>query len=407
APAPQAAPAAEAPTQTLANLAAESDPLAPSPAQPQRAEPATAPPLIAARAEPDPDRLPAATARPAILDAAKVPQPIPAALALPETAPLPQAQPAPDAAPEARPKTPRLPDTPAPTEQATSPAPDPQPVAPTEGPVTRGRATLAFEGMADLSDPVSVAAVQSFMAPGTLPEGEDVRDGMSALLSGVPCARLQARFRPETGALELIGHVPEEGAAASVLAALRDRMGADIPVTSNLRVLPRPQCQVLGAVEAVGLPQSTDQITNRLLVGEDTHAREFRYAEGDRLVLDLSAPDYDAYLYVDYFDASGQVIHLQPNETVPLDLVPAKSAQQVGARNEGEPGLSITIGPPYGQELAVAFAASEPLYDEPRPLVEPAGPYLDFLRERIAAAREADPEFRGEWVYFLVVTRPS
>ena len=103
--------------------------------------------------------------------------------------------------------------------------------------------------------------------------------------------------------------------------------------------------------------------------------------------------------------ADGSVIHLVPNDTVPLRLRPAKSAMRVGAPDADEPFLNITIGPPYGQEIAAAFAASAPLYDGTRPLSEPAGPYLEFLKTRITAARAADPDFKGEWVYFFVSTR--
>jgi hypothetical protein len=184
-------------------------------------------------------------------------------------------------------------------------------------------------------------------------------------------------------------------------------MGADIPVRPNLRVLPRPQCEVLAAIAGAGLPQSTDQALDARLVGEDTHVREFAFSAGERLELELAAPDYDAYLYVDYFDAAGQVIHLRPNEAVPLRRAGAGSIQSIGGADDGTPGLRLEIGPPFGQEIVVAIAASAPLFDAPRPLVEPAGPYLADLSRRIAEARTLDPAFRGEWVYFLVITRPS
>jgi hypothetical protein len=62
------------------------------------------------------------------------------------------------------------------------------------------------------------------------------------------------------------------------------------------------------------------------------------------------------------------------------------------------------VGPPYGQEIAAAFAASAPLYDGVRPTLEPAVPYLDWLRERVRAVRAGQPDFKGEWVYFFVAT---
>ena len=72
-----------------------------------------------------------------------------------------------------------------------------------------------------------------------------------------------------------------------------------------------------------------------------------------------------------------------------------------------DPGLFITIGPPYGQEIAVAFAASVPIHDGLRPIIEPADTYLIWMRDRIAQTRAEYPDFKGEWVYFSVITAPA
>lgn len=283
-----------------------------------------------------------------------------------------------------------------------------QPVALTQTvpDIPKAKASDVFSATGDGSiDPVSLAAFQSFMRPEDAGvAAQDLRDGIDGLLSQVPCARLQVQFQPASNTLDLIGHIPEDGLRAPVLQALQAQMGENIRVTDNLLVLPRPQCGALSGIADVGLPQSTDQITNPLLVGEDVHARAFRYTRGQQLVLDLTGADYDAYVYVDYFDADGQVIHLSPNASTPLTLTDAKSALRIGAENPGDTGLFITIGPPYGQEIAVAFASSAPLYQEPRPLVEPAEPYLLFMKDRVAAARAQDPDFKGEWVYFFITT---
>lgn len=273
-------------------------------------------------------------------------------------------------------------------------------------------AALAWDfGERIVTDPASLAVIQAFMAPADLAtsgaNAGEVRDGLAAILTGIDCARLTATFIPETGALELRGHVPDPALQAPILKALREQIGAGIPVTGNLLHLPRPQCGALAAIANAGLPQSTDQLTNALLVGENAQAREYGFTEGQRLAFDLTAPDYDAVVYVDYFDADGQVIHLIPNETVPLVLHPAKSGFGVGTDNADGAGLNITIGPPFGQEIAVAFAASAPLFDDLRPLVEPADAYLADLKSRVAEARAADPGFKGEWVYFFITTSPA
>jgi hypothetical protein len=268
-------------------------------------------------------------------------------------------------------------------------------------------AALAFQGdgTKDL-DPASIAAFQSFTRPGAPgSQAADLRDGLAGLLGAVPCSRLQVVFDPDTATLELRGHLPEDGLRQPVLAALQAQMGRDIALSDKMRLLPRPQCGALSGISTVGLPQSTDQITNPLLLGADAQARVLSYSGGEQLYFDLTAPDYPAYLYVDYFDAAGDVIHLSPNAQIPLKLAEPKSAQRVGAKTPKDTGLQITVGPPYGQEIAVAFAASSPLYEGLRPLSEPAAAYLDFLRRKVAEKRDQDIDFKGEWVYFLIETQ--
>jgi hypothetical protein len=323
-----------------------------------------------------------------------LPQPALAAVAPPQSA----AQLAPQFTPAARSKQPSLsvsrtePDL----MQATA-------VVQAAEPIT---AALAFSGEASGQiDPKSLAAFQSFMRPDDIGiQDETLRDGIGALLSGVPCSRLQVSFDPDSATLLVKGHVPDDDLRAPVLAALAAQMGADIAVSDSIMILPRPQCGALTGIANVGLPQSTDQNTNPRLIGVDTQAKVLTFVKDDRLFFDLTAPDYDAYVYVDYFDAGGDVLHLVPNEQVSMRIVPAKTQFRVGARDESDTGLQIFVGPPYGQEIVVAFAASTSLFEGTRPLVEPAADYLTWLKERVANAREKDPGFKGEWVYFLVVT---
>ncbi len=366
----------DAPPSAQVAMAGVAQPSAVLPAQP-RAEPAqlqTARPIAAAALEPSAQSAQLAEAP------ATVAQP-----ATPQPAALPNAPVA---------STPAI---------ATDPDHTRSEAATPQG--ARVTAQLAFAGADGDVDPVSLAAFQAFMQPGeATAQGDPLRDGVAALLAAVPCSRLQVSFDPETTTLQLKGHIPEDGLRAPVLAALQAQMGPDIAVSDSLRLLPRPQCGALSGIASVGLPQSTDQTTNPLLIGEDTHARALDFVRDDRLWFDITGPDYPAFVYVDFFDAGGNVIHLAPNPQVPLAELAPKAAYRVGSREEGDVGLTLLVGPPYGQEIAVAFAASAPLYDGLRPMVEPAAPYLDWLRSRVQAARAADPEFKGEWVYFFVST---
>lgn len=362
-------------------------------ALPQTRAKAETPPATALAQTPPPPLTQAASPPAQTLSAAAPPPPIQASAPPAETltsttnaTQIAAASPQGDAAPQATPDAQSLPAAVATGQQMT--------------------ATLAWAGEGGVIDPVSLKAVASFMQPGdAAAQADDVHDGLSALLNSSPCSRLQAEFNPATGSLDLRGHVPDEAMKGPLLAALQAQLGSGIKVNDAMLILPRPQCGALSGIADVGLPQSQDQLTNSKLIGADAQARTFNYTQGQTMVLDLAAPDYDAYVYVDFFDADGNVIHLVPNDTVPLKLRPAKSAMHVGAPDAGERYLNITIGPPYGQEIAAAFAASASLYDEKRPLSEPAAPYLEWLKTRVSEARAKDPDFKGEWVYFMVSTR--
>ncbi len=298
-------------------------------------------------------------------------------------------------------QTPRLAPSSAPSTQVATIASDDLPAATTEV------SGAAFEfGINDQVDAISIAAVQSFLAPNLTQtqSGPTARDGIAAVLSREVCARLQAEFLPETGQIELRGHVPDNARRGPVLEILSRLVGASIPVVDNVKILPRPQCEVLTGIENLGLPQSTDQRSDPKLVGEDAHARSYSYVSGQRLVLDVAAPDYPAYVYVDYFDAEGQVVHLVPNDQVEVLYLILDETSRIGAGADGGRFLDLIVGPPYGQEVAAAFATSHPLYDTPRPLREPAGPYLAWLSEQVARVDASVPHFKGEWVYFHVAT---
>ncbi|MGI3170996.1 DUF4384 domain-containing protein [Pseudooceanicola sp. C21-150M6] len=312
------------------------------------------------------------------------------AAAVPAAQPLPVAQTDPSPAPSARPVA-------QPLARATPPEERADPAQPQ---VQRGRASAIWSGSASSLDPVSFAAISAFAQPGT-PAGAELRDGLSATLNGPPCARLQTEFDPDTGQLVLRGHVPEAEARGPLVSALQAQVGRSIPVADNLRVLPRPQCGVLLGLEQTGLPQSSDQRDNPRIVGPDTQVRNYQFVEGQKLSFDLTGADYPAFVYIDFYDADGAVLHLQPNEYVPPLRLPAHQPVVIG----GAGGLDLRAAPPFGLEVMVAFATSSLLDLGARPLTEPAGAYLDMLRDAVREARAADPAFKGEWVYFFVETR--
>jgi hypothetical protein len=122
------------------------------------------------------------------------------------------------------------------------------------------------------------------------------------------------------------------------------------------------------------------------------------FRAGELLTLDLVAPDYPAYYYVDYYDNDNNVIHLVPSQAFPVNQVSPRQQLRIGGTE------SYAINPPFGLDLVVAIGSSVPLFEGARPEVEPADAYLASLLQALRAVRAREAAFRGEYSYLFVET---
>lgn len=332
--------------------------------------------------------------------------------------PADMARPVEAAAPATTPGREHRPDAPAAPAQRPASAPAPaRPTATASATVRLGdpgslahaaKATLGWSGGADVSlDPASVAAIQTYMGPSPADtSGGSVRDSLGAAFDTIPCSRLQADLVPETGGIEIRGHIPDPALRDAVLSRINAAVGGALPVRTNLLVLPQPQCGVLQALDGMAMPQSRDQLDDPLAVGREAQAGLMRFHDGDILRLTIEAPEFDAWLHLDYFGADGQVVHLMPSRFAEARRVPAEEVFTFGHSAAGDTGPVMEFVPPFGREIVVVFGASAPVVETKRPLVEEAGPYLDWLRQRLLALKTQDPDFQAEWAYLLVETLP-
>ncbi|WP_282607850.1 DUF4384 domain-containing protein [Pelagibius sp. Alg239-R121] len=273
-------------------------------------------------------------------------------------------------------------------------------------------ASIAWSGDTNtVLDEQSVAAIQSFMQPGEVAQSASfagsVRDGIGGALAQFPCSRLQAAFQPDSGVLEIRGHVPAAAMQADVVAMLERSVGGAIPIGSSLLVLSAPQCGVLDAVEGLGLPQSKDQENDPLEVGQEAQAQILSFEEAQKVVFSLQAPEFDAHIYVDYFDKDGTVVHVLPNKYLSANRHPANARFDIGDDDASGSGFEMRVAPPFSQDIAVVLGTNIKLHDEPRPLSEDAEGYLSWLRNRINKLRSENSAFRGEWAYLFVRTGPK
>ncbi len=217
-------------------------------------------------------------------------------------------------------------------------------------------------------------------------------------MRGVACGNVGGTF-DVNGALRLIGHLPSEAARQALRARLQSLSGVGAVDDRALIVLPQPSCRIVDTMPTTGLPLAPDQAAAAAELGRPTQADTLNFRKGELLTLNLVAPDYPAYYYVDYYDHANNVIHLLPSPVAPGTQVSPRQRLRIGGTER------YAISPPFGLDLVVAVGSSVPLFEGARPEVEPADAYLASLVQALRSAR-AKPGFRGEYGYLFVETKP-
>ena len=127
---------------------------------------------------------------------------------------------------------------------------------------------------------------------------------------------------------------------------------------------------------------------------------------GDALVIDIQAPSFDGYMYVDYFaDAEGHVIHLLPSGRDSSNLQ-LQRAHLVLGNNPGARCWTLA-GNPGEQQLATLIATAKPLFPEPRPELDNATDYLPRLTDAINRLPERSSRAATSLFFQLLDPAPS
>ena len=130
-----------------------------------------------------------------------------------------------------------------------------------------------------------------------------------------------------------------------------------------------------------------------------TVAPETEPHTGERLTLATGMPNFDGYVYVDYFVGEGHVLHLLPNGRDVLNLKPAYNRFVLGK----PPMLTCwTLGSAAGEQLVSVVVASNALFPGRRPEVESAKDYLQSLSQAVGKARQV-----AAATLFFNLTKPA
>ena len=198
---------------------------------------------------------------------------------------------------------------------------------------------------------------------------------LKASFGSFACAGLTAE--PNAAGIALAGFVGSSGDLDRLRRVANGVTGSAVSL-DPVKIYPPPLCTLIGL------------LSGRPAVPALRFDREPRlYHEGETIVLTVTAPaDLDGYLYVDYYDTGGSVVHMLPAPGHPDNRVkPGQKIMLGAAKQPGE--RTYTVGEPYGPNLVTVLASAKPLFGQARPEEEPAEPYFAELRARLAGPQGA------------------
>ena len=205
-------------------------------------------------------------------------------------------------------------------------------------------------------------------------------------LRSYACADLQASWGV-TGAvgafsaLHISGFVPLADDIAKVEREVRARPGMS-SATFDLRLRVWPHCEVVAILKPYQT-RNRDKTFDLKVTAPSAH--DGRLREGDAVRIEVTAPNYEGNVRVDYYTADGAVQHLS-GAGEPTRFV----AGQRMVFGKDIPS-SWLVNPPFGTVMVVALASPSPFPEAPdRPPFELASAYLLKLREALAANKGGD-----------------
>ncbi|HVC59377.1 MAG TPA: protein kinase [Acetobacteraceae bacterium] len=228
---------------------------------------------------------------------------------------------------------------------------------------------------------------------------DTIRQQIAQLAANQNCALIEGGVRDD-GNVTLTGLAGPSAADAvrQALAGLTIPGAVDWQIDSVNPIF----CPALGALHPI-VP-AFGAVGPRL--GLTLAGGKTRLHDGEQILPRLEMADFRGSLLVDYVGHDGTVLHLYPQLADPKQgmtadpprVFRAGEAVRLGVAGPGHPAWEV--GPPYGTDMIIAVASSQPLFDRPRPgNVETAAKYLRDLRVAVDAAQR-----RGERVAGNAVT---
>jgi serine/threonine protein kinase len=218
----------------------------------------------------------------------------------------------------------------------------------------------------------------------------------NTVIGKLACASLSVLLT-DRRRLELSGFVDTPGTLREVRSRLADIEGVR-GVGGVVETYPRPFCSIL-----MLLAQQANLDSESFSVPWIQLDRaNGRYFEGDRLIITVTQTDeFGGYLYIDYVDSTGSLVHMLPTGWRTDNEVGAGKQIDIGTEGRYE------IAPPHGQAMIIAVATRQPLFRSMRPEAESADTYLEALAKRLKALSQSDDPLESVSSFVFFTTSPK
>jgi serine/threonine protein kinase len=195
---------------------------------------------------------------------------------------------------------------------------------------------------------------------------------VQAVLDDVPCAALVATASDRTVTVNGFAtqSIELDGAAQAV---------AELPGVGDARMevttVDRNYCRLLEFYAPYWKINRIQKLGAAITTPKPGNA----FVDGEPLLLDVAAPLYRSYVYVDYYSRDGYMVHLLPNQRSGPVRLGAGEWLSLGE------GSEWVVSPPFGQEMIAIIASPVPMFADIRQSQESDGDYLAAINERLKA----------------------
>lgn len=252
--------------------------------------------------------------------------------------------------------------------------------APSRGRAPERRARAARGAAAAIALLVSLGFLMQWFLAGPRATPPTAAERLNTALTSYACADLNGTV-DDAGNAHVSGFVPVPEDIARVERDVRTMAGVRV-VNFDIGLRVWPHCEVVDLLKPYQARNRDPASGLRMTAPSARHGRQ---REGDGVVIEVVAPNYDSYLRVDYYTADGAVQHL--NRGDPSASVPSGTKVQFGK----DIPASWLVSPPFGTVLVAALSSPAPFVEiANRPPYELASAYLLRLRDALSTNKGGD-----------------